>query len=529
MEKWRVVKLVFLVICILGWEIKSINGATDPNDVSALKGMYSSLNSPPQLAQWSGDDPCGQSWTGITCSGSRVTEIKVAGLGLSGSIGFQLAGLTSVTNLDVSNNNIAGDIPYSLPPNLQQLNLANNKFTGGLPYSISQMTSLKYLNVGQNQLQNQLSDTFSQLSSLSTLDVSSNTMTGNLPQSLSLLSSMTTMFLQNNQFTGNIDVLANLPLKNLNVANNQFTGWIPEQLKSIDLQTGGNPWSSGPAPPPPPGTPPANEGNRNHKSGGNDSPAGTGAGNQSKSSGIGGGGIAGIVISLIVVGAVVAFFLVKRRSRRTSSDIEKLDSQPFAPLASNEIHELKSVETSSGIKTVTFDAPALINLRPPPTDRSKSFDDEDVSRKPPIVVKKAVLAVKKINLSAFRDDLSEDFVEIVSNISSLHHPNVTELVGYCSEHGQHLLVYEFHNGNLHDFLHLSEENSKPLTWNTRVKIALGTARALEYLHEVCSLSIIHKNVKSTNILLDTELNPHLSDSGLATFVRNADQVSFVPL
>ncbi|XP_038708155.1 protein STRUBBELIG-RECEPTOR FAMILY 6-like isoform X2 [Tripterygium wilfordii] len=568
MEKWRVVKLVFLVICILGWEIKSINGATDPNDVSALKGMYSSLNSPPQLAQWSGDDPCGQSWTGITCSGSRVTEIKVAGLGLSGSIGFQLAGLTSVTNLDVSNNNIAGDIPYSLPPNLQQLNLANNKFTGGLPYSISQMTSLKYLNVGQNQLQNQLSDTFSQLSSLSTLDVSSNTMTGNLPQSLSLLSSMTTMFLQNNQFTGNIDVLANLPLKNLNVANNQFTGWIPEQLKSIDLQTGGNPWSSGPAPPPPPGTPPANEGNRNHKSGGNDSPAGTGAGNQSKSSGIGGGGIAGIVISLIVVGAVVAFFLVKRRSRRTSSDIEKLDSQPFAPLASNEIHELKSVETSSGIKTVTFDAPALINLRPPPTDRSKSFDDEDVSRKPPIVVKKAVtapinvksysiadlqmatgsfsvdnllgegtfgrvyraqfddgkvLAVKKINLSAFRDDLSEDFVEIVSNISSLHHPNVTELVGYCSEHGQHLLVYEFHNGNLHDFLHLSEENSKPLTWNTRVKIALGTARALEYLHEVCSLSIIHKNVKSTNILLDTELNPHLSDSGLATFVRNADQ------
>ena len=88
--------------------------------------------------------------------------------------------------------------------------------------------------------------------------------------------------------------------------------------------------------------------------------------------------------------------------------------------------------------------------------------------------------MKKINSSAFPKHLSEDFMDIVSDISRLRHPNITELVGYCSEHGQHLLVYEFHkNGALHDFLHLSDEYSKPLTWNSRVKIALGTARALE--------------------------------------------------
>lgn len=91
-----------------------------------------------------------------------------------------------------------------------------------------------------------------------------------------------------------------------------------------------------------------------------------------------------------------------------------------------------------------------------------------------------VLAVKKIDSSVLPNELSEEFTEIVSNISQLHHQNVTELVGYCSEHGQHLLVYEFHkNGSLHDFLHLSDDYSKPLTWNSRVKIALGTARALE--------------------------------------------------
>lgn len=88
--------------------------------------------------------------------------------------------------------------------------------------------------------------------------------------------------------------------------------------------------------------------------------------------------------------------------------------------------------------------------------------------------------MKKVDAAVLPSQLSEDFIEVVSNISRLHHPNVTELVGYCSEYGQHLLVYEFHkNGSLHDFLHLSDEYSKPLIWNTRVKIALGTARALE--------------------------------------------------
>ncbi|XP_012068778.1 protein STRUBBELIG-RECEPTOR FAMILY 6 [Jatropha curcas] len=567
MEIWRRGELfVTVIICILGY----INGDnTDPNDASALRGMFTSLGSPGQLTQWkaNGGDPCEESWKGVTCSGPRVTEIKLSGLALSGQMGYQLASLTALTNLDMSNNNIGGGIPYGLPPNLTQLNLASNQFTGDIPYSISMMTKLTYLNIAHNQLQNQLNDMFGKLSSLSTLDISFNQLSGNLPESFSNLSSMTSMYLQNNQFTGTIDVLADLPLKNLYIGNNHFTGWIPEQLKGINLQTDGNNWNSGPAPPPPPGTPPAHK-NPGHKSGGNNSPSDGDAGGGSKKSGIGGGGIAGIIISIFVVGGIIAFFFVKRRSKRSSSDIEKLDNQPFAPLASSEVREMKSVQTSSTVNTKTFDTSASINLRPPPIDRNKSFDEDDFSKKP-IVVKKPVrapvnvtsysvadlqiatgsfsidhllgegsfgrvyrahfddgkvLAVKKINSSALASDMSDDFIEMVSKISELHHPNVTELMGYCSEHGQHLLVYEFHkNGSLHDFLHLSDEDSRPLIWNSRVKIALGTARALEYLHEVCSPSIIHKNMKSANILLDAELNPHLSDSGLASFLPNADQ------
>ncbi|KOM29108.1 hypothetical protein LR48_Vigan635s003300, partial [Vigna angularis] len=477
--------------------------------------------------------------------------IKLSNLGLTGSLPYGLESLTSLSTLDMSGNSLGGSIPYQLPPYVQRLNLAYNNITGTVPYSISNLNALTDLNLGHNQLQQGLAVNFLNLSTLSTLN------------------------LQNNQFTGTIDVLANLPLDNLNVENNNFTGWIPEQLKDINLQSGGNGWSSGPAPPPPPGTPPVPKRNKHHQSGGG-SPTTPDVGDSSsssvdtgKKSGIGGGAIAGIVVSVIVVGVIVAFFLVKRKSKKTSSDLEKLDDQSFAPLPSNGVHEEKSEQTSSVSDMKTFDTSASINLKPPPIDRHKSFDDEEFSKKPTIVKKTVtapanvksysiadlqiatgsfsvdhlvgegsfgrvyraqfddgeVLAVKKIDSSVLSNDLSDDFIEIISNISSLHHPNVTELVGYCSEYGQHLLVYKFHkNGSLHDFLHLPDEYSKPLIWNSRVKIALGTARALEYLHEVSSPSVVHKNIKSANILLDTELNPHLSDSGLASYIPNADQI-----
>ncbi|XP_020238367.1 protein STRUBBELIG-RECEPTOR FAMILY 7 [Cajanus cajan] len=567
----KLVLVVFISTCIL-----AINGGTDPNDVASLKGMYQSMNSPTQL-NWNGDDPCGQSWQGITCSGNRVTEIKLPGRTLTGSLGYQLEPMTSVTNLDLSNNNLGGTIPYQLPPNLQYLNLANNNFNGQIPYSLSDKTSLIVLNLGHNQLQQGINVDFQKLSSLNTLDLSFNSLSGDLPQTLSSLSSISTMNLQSNQFTGTIDVLANLPLDNLNVENNHFTGWIPEQLKNINLQKDGNAWSSGPAPPPPPGTPPVTTRNRNHKSGGHTTSDGDSNDGGDKKSGIGGGGIAGIVISILVVGAIVAFFLVKRRSKKSSNDVEKLDNQPLAPHTSNDVHEMNSMQTSSVIDLKTFDTTsAPISLKPPPFDRHKSFDEDEFSKQPPVVVNRPitvkktvtapanvksysiadlqiatgsfsvdqllgegsfgrvyraqfdngkVLAVKKIDSSVLPNDLSEDFVELVSNISHLHHPNVTELAGYCSEHGQHLLVYEFHkNGSLHDFLHLLDDYSKPLIWNSRVKIALGIARALEYLHEVCSPSVVHKNIKSSNILLDADLNPHLSDSGLANYIPNANQV-----
>ncbi|KAG0519622.1 hypothetical protein BDA96_08G002600 [Sorghum bicolor] len=105
-------------------------------------------------------------------------------------------------------------------------------------------------------------------------------------------------------------------------------------------------------------------------------------------------------------------------------------------------------------------------------------------------------------------------------LSMLHHPNLVSLVGYCAEGDQRLLVYEYMAlGSLEDHLLLlpadaddGSHQRQPLPWRTRMKIALGAAQGLEYLHEN---TVIYRDLKSSNILLDQDYSPKLSDFGLA--------------
>ncbi|KAM3240795.1 hypothetical protein ACQJBY_054057 [Aegilops geniculata] len=169
---------------------------TESSDAAALGNLYTSWNSPPQLAGWSaggGGDPCGAGWQGVSCTGSGVTEIKLAGTGLNGSLGYELSNLFSLKTLDLSNNQIQGSVPYQLPPNLTYLNLATNNFSGNLPYSISNMAAIEYLNLSHNSLAQQIGDLFGNLSSLSELDVSFNKLTGDLPTSIGSLSNISSL------------------------------------------------------------------------------------------------------------------------------------------------------------------------------------------------------------------------------------------------------------------------------------------------------------------------------------------------
>ncbi|CAN4098046.1 unnamed protein product [Withania somnifera] len=445
------------IILTSSFTVHVVLSKTDYRQVAALNDMYQYLKPQSKLGGWklNGGNPCDDSWHGIKCSGSDVTEVHLSGLGLTGSLGFHLDKLEKVTYLDFS----------------------QNQFGGSVPYSISQMADLKSLSLNNNKLSGSLSDMFGKLTKL------------------------TEMHIQNNQFSGSINVLADLS----NVANNQFNGWIPDELKGIkNLQTGGNSWSSGASPPPPP------DRKLNHTPG---------------------TAIAGILLGvLLLLGVIIALLSRRKRSPPSSHFLEEDKfswRQDFTPHSSQESSSGVRANMQEDFRASYFRASKVFQYegdeKSAPLDHLKSFNDKEFIAHYPLadlqnatsnfassrlLGEGSIGRVYKAKYPDGRDGKCTEFTDIVSKISKLHHPNI----------GQQMLIFEyFRNGSLYEFLHVSDDFSKPLTWNTRVRIALGAARALEYLYEVCSPSCLHRNIKTSNIVLDAELDPRLCECGLATF------------
>ncbi|XP_041023290.1 protein STRUBBELIG-RECEPTOR FAMILY 8-like isoform X2 [Juglans microcarpa x Juglans regia] len=531
----------FVLITLIFAALPLVRGTTDPSEVQPLEVLYAALNSPSQLTNWksSGGDPCSESWKGITCEGSAVVSIEISELGLNGTMGYSFSDLKS----------------------LRKLNLAGNNLSGNLPYSVSSMVSLSYLNVSRNSLSQSIGDIFANLAGLATLDLSFNNFSGDLPSSLSSLANLSSLYLQNNQLSGSLNVLTSLPLTTLNVANNRFSGWLPQELKAIpNFLYGGNSFDNGPAPPPPPYTPPPPGGsNTNLSHTGSDAPTTQGSNGESSHSnkGLTVGAIVGIILGSIVIALVLllllAFCIRKNKRKDAGARTSRGSLSVGRSNVNTEVQEQRLKSTA-----------AVTDLKPPPAENlmverlqekngsvgrikspitatsytvaslqmaTNSFSQEFLVGEGSLGrVYKAefpngkVMAIKKIDSAAISLQEEDNFLEAVSNMSRLRHPSIVTLAGYCAEHGQRLLVYEYiGNGNLHDMLHFAEDSSRTLTWNARVRVALGTARALEYLHEVCLPSVVHRNFKSANILLDEELNPHLSDCGLAAPNPNTER------
>ncbi|CAL1414010.1 unnamed protein product [Linum trigynum] len=117
-----------------------------------------------------------------------------------------------------------------------------------------------------------------------------------------------------------------------------------------------------------------------------------------------------------------------------------------------------------------------------------------------------------------RDDQQSgrEFLAEVEMLSRLHHRNLVKLIGICTEEHARCLVYELvPNGSVESHLHGDDKESTPLDWDVRIKIALGAARGLAYLHEDSSPRVIHRDFKASNILLESDFTPKVSDFGLA--------------
>ncbi|KAG7645675.1 Protein kinase domain [Arabidopsis thaliana x Arabidopsis arenosa] len=130
------------------------------------------------------------------------------------------------------------------------------------------------------------------------------------------------------------------------------------------------------------------------------------------------------------------------------------------------------------------------------------------------LVNGSLVAVKKI-LNHLGQAEKEFRVE-VDAIGHVRHKNLVRLLGYCIEGTNRILVYEYmNNGNLEEWLHGAMKHHGYLTWEARMKVLTGTSKALAYLHEAIEPKVVHRDIKSSNILIDDRFNAKISDFGLA--------------
>ncbi|CAL5193527.1 unnamed protein product [Lathyrus oleraceus] len=514
---------------------------TRPPEVGALRDLYQALNYSNALHGWNGSDPCEESWTGVTCSGSSVIRLQIQGLNLTGSL-CRLYHLRNLKKLDISSNNIVGEMPFGLPPNVTHMNLSHNFLIGPI------------------------GDVFTALDNLKEMDLSYNNFSGDLPSSFGSLANLARLFLQNNRFTGSVTYLAELPLTDLNIQDNLFSGLLPHHFQNIKkLWIGGNKFHAVDNYPPltsPVGTlsvehnisrPPTTNTNaiknyappkvREHKH---------------KKKQLGPGGIAFIVAGGTVIATGVALLIAIRlnklhvqsqnlnysessdisfHSHPTSASIEvssaELDDRPLllpinvapllGPMRFPFLHHNNIEETSRrsyskrGRSTRRTKIYTIAELQ-----LATNFFNEgnllgEGSLGPVYKAKfpdGKILAVKIINMAGLSYREEEMFLDVVCTASKLKHPNIIPLNGYCLEHGEHLLVYDyFGNLTLNDALHSGVRET--LSWVQRLQIALNVAQALDYLHSACCPPVAHGNLKAANVLLDENLMARVCDSSLA--------------
>ncbi|CAA6818967.1 MAG: Adenylate cyclase (EC, partial [uncultured Sulfurovum sp.] len=207
-------------------------------EADALMALYNDTNGTAWTDKTNWDTLSNIStWKGITVSGGSVTQINLSTNNLAGSIPTELGNLANLTYLNLHTNQLTGSIPTELGSlaNLTHLYLYNNQLTGSIPTALGNLANLTHLHLTKNQLTGSIPTALGNLANLTELRLHTNQLTGSIPTELGSLANLTHLYLYNNQLAGSIPTelgsLANLI--HLNLANNQLTGSIPTELGNL--------------------------------------------------------------------------------------------------------------------------------------------------------------------------------------------------------------------------------------------------------------------------------------------------------
>ncbi|KAJ3674652.1 hypothetical protein LUZ60_005268 [Juncus effusus] len=455
--------------------ISSLALSPDGEVLMELKTAFNDTKT--NLRSWKRSDPNPCGWTGISCSfpDLRVRSINLPYMQLSGVIPPSIGKLQKLQRLALHQNSLHGSIPTEIKncTGLKALYLRANYLQGGIPPEIGDLNHLTILDLSSNLLRGTIPPTIGRLTNLRFLNLSTNFFSGEIPN-VGVLATF-----RSTSYVGNLE-LCGLPIQKDCRSALGFPAVLPHPDSIIS-----------------PGVSPMETNRTSHFL-----------------NGVIIGSMSTMAFALVLI-LVFLWICMLSRKRSSGGKYVKMD---------------KNLAQDSSTKLVTYHG----NL---PYTSTEILNKIDLLEESDIVgsggfgtVYKMTMddnisfAVKRIEERSSKGKGQDgNFEKELEILGSIRHINLVNLRGFCRVPTGKLLIYDFLElGSLDRYLHEGGQDDQPLNWNARMKIALGSARGLAYLHHDCSPAIIHRDIKSSNVLLDLSLEPHVSDFGLAKLLVDQD-------
>ncbi|KAL8144151.1 hypothetical protein V2J09_017183 [Rumex salicifolius] len=426
---------------------------------------------------------------------TALLRFRVSYNELDGPVPEKLLSLPHVSIIDLGFNHFNGSIPRDIgnPRNLSELFLQSNRISGLLPPEIARAVNLVKIDLSDNLLSGPLPSELGSMKKLNLLLLQGNNFSSSIPDSLSLLRSLNLLDLSNNQLTGEIpESLSALLPNSMNLSYNHLWGPIPAPFINQRQEESfiGNPQLCV-----------TSYLNSSHKL----FPLCLQEKPHKKATNI-------WIVVVLLVAVFLGTVLSLKRCLSKKTAITKQDDTLSSTFCS---YEMKSFHR------ISFDLREIL----------ESMSDDNIIghggsgtvyrvglRSGEIVaVKKLWSQMTKYSASDEQNIPNKELQTEVETLGSIRHKNIVKLFSCFSSWDCHLLVYEYMpNGNLWDALH---KGKNLLDWPTRRQIALGIAQGLAYLHHDLLPPIIHRDIKTSNILLDADYQPKVADFGVAKAIQ----------